>query len=229
MIKKICAGVLFVLVKLYDLHAAYVLPQMGCCLSQYQNCGMTSSNSAYCSSWCRGRGYSYWAVMTISHICGYTNNPACVCFSASNHPSYDTCSCSGCYVGNGILEARNTSNGLITNFYCSSCQPKVCQGTYQDYTESTQRRAWQYCSASAGGCVIDSSYYDYRCNSGYYGEEKLKQTSPITCTKCASLYSVAATSNLGDNETIDKCYFKSGTVFMDTTGSFTFDSDCYYE
>ncbi|MBQ8293850.1 MAG: hypothetical protein IJX89_00490 [Alphaproteobacteria bacterium] len=90
--------------------------------------------------------------------------------------------------------------------------PDLCpENTWTDYGNTQQIR----CNDEL---IIPAC--EYQCRAGYYGDG-------TTCTRCPSSGGVYGTSAAGSTA-ITSCYIPANSSMSDTTGTYTFTSNCYY-
>lgn len=165
---------------------------------------------------CASTGYVYYT--DYCSDCGATLDPG------SGGTPVTTCmkitSCTSCPSGHTLTEKTETSSSCQSLF---SYTYKTCCGACSNCTDS----AWTRVSGKVGlqkrttrtcdcGTCKDSGT-EYRCAAGYYG---LAISAKSTCTRCPSL----GTSEAGA-QSVTQCYKTSD---IDTTGSYTYESPCYY-
>ncbi len=103
---------------------------------------------------------------------------------------------------------------------CSGCS--VYDGTSNSGWQSTGVPGYQQsyvCENICNDC-FETSATSYRCAAGYYGTSS---NGTSGCTKCTS----PGTSTAGSTS-ITRCYVPSGTTGSDSTGTFTYTSNCYW-
>lgn len=165
---------------------------------------------------CASTGYVYYTDYCSN--CGATTDPD------SGGTPVTSCmkitSCTSCPSGYSLTEKTGTGGGCQSLF---SYTYKTCCGACSNCTDS----AWTSVSGKTGlqqrtkrtcdcGTCKDSGT-EYRCAAGYYG---LAVSASSTCTRCPSLGNSAAGA-----QRVQQCYVTSGS---DTTGSYTYESPCYY-
>lgn len=105
---------------------------------------------------------------------------------------------------------------------CCKTYPGPSVGTW---TINSSNRAYQYRRIKNYKC--DGTYTtttEYRCAAGYYGDAKGTSLTNLTgCVQCPS----GGTSVAGST-VITSCYLPSWTTGSDSTGSYIYTSDCYY-
>ncbi|MDR1337553.1 MAG: hypothetical protein LBJ73_00815 [Rickettsiales bacterium] len=133
---------------------------------------------------------------------------------------------------NGKTCNKNQQNGtkidgyVCKNSYWETCDPNICEcdQTYSTTgcTQPTNGASKRYqacsgtnecntsCTKSAGNCSIT-------CNKGFY-------LSGSICEPCSG---GGTTSGTGATS-VNSCYIPAGTAGSDSTGSFTYTSDCPY-
>lgn len=105
---------------------------------------------------------------------------------------------------------------------CCKVRPGATTGSW---TTVGQNRAYQYRQTKDYKC--DGTYTttnEYRCAAGYYGNAKGTSVYNLTgCNQCPSGGTSAAGATV-----ITGCYLPSGTTGSDSTGTYTYTSNCYY-
>lgn len=178
-------------------------------------------------------------------------SPSMCSLSAPSSPSNIITNCKSysdnCYGNSERIRTCNTCNsgytrtkdtttskycsGNITYYYCksnggSSGGGDDCDGTCDD-CESTdwvsnglgsESKTTALCNTTTCKC---SKSVQYRCKSDYYGSGFIMIGSGVYCKSCPSF----GHSMTGNNKKITDCYITSGS---DSTGSYTFEENCYY-
>ncbi len=140
---------------------------------------------------------------------------------------YDTTgifSCSRCETGYELTQQRATVPNCSNEILFNVCR-KPCDGTCSDCTTSAwtagntgyQKRTYASCNTATCVCTKTAQY---RCAAGYYGTSS---NGTSGCTRCPSNGSSTAGATA-----ITSCYLPSGTTGSDSTGSYTYTSNCYY-
>lgn len=72
-----------------------------------------------------------------------------------------------------------------------------------------------------GNCVV--------CASGYYQPNSTGNNSCVACPKLENVSAKTSGSNYSGYDSITDCYIPSGSSFSDSTGNYSFASNCYYK
>ncbi|MDR0741799.1 MAG: hypothetical protein LBF28_03425 [Rickettsiales bacterium] len=165
------------------------------------------------------------------HGCG---NNWDYCFITDDKKTVVQCgtskSCASCIAYDGYKDATIFTVNIgdtINNTYdicCSAGWKNNNQSCGSQYVPHATIQG--YClksgtSSGCSGCVYPTTCTDSTisaCKAGYY-----KNTSN-TCSSCPS----GGTSSDKNTGGITDCYIPVGSTVADTTGSYTFDSNCYY-
>ncbi|HNY24995.1 MAG TPA: hypothetical protein PKJ33_00390 [Alphaproteobacteria bacterium] len=95
-------------------------------------------------------------------------------------------------------------------------------------------------SAAVTYCIVDTVYTS--CDAGYYLSGGVCSVCPTdtykdtisaagSCTSCPYLQDVqghTSGTSYTNHDSITDCFVLSGTTFSDTSGSYSFTSNCYY-
>ena len=80
-------------------------------------------------------------------------------------------------------------------------------------------------------CIGNTAYAEclsktsYKCAVGYYGTPTIGNQK---CTRCPSSGGIVGTTAASGSTAITDCYLPSGSSDSDSTGSFTYTTNCYY-
>ncbi|MDE5615400.1 MAG: hypothetical protein K2I81_01020 [Alphaproteobacteria bacterium] len=167
---------------------------------------------------CATTGYVYYTAYCSS--CGATLDPTSG--GSEMTACYKITSCTSCPSGYTLTDQTEKPSDCQTQF--AGYTYKTCCGTCSNCSDSAwttvsgnikmQQRTKRTCDC--GTCKDTGT--EYRCTAGYYGPA-ISSTS--TCSRCPS----QGTSETGNNSRITSCYITSGS---DTSGSYSFESPCYY-
>ncbi len=131
----------------------------------------------------------------------------------------------------------------ITNYAQWTCCNKTCYG-YNSPTNPSSMTSLLYYSAkkctTTGTCSSSTPGGYITCNTGYYSAKGVAKytlttnsnpasySTQLNCTACTTATSnTSATSAIGATA-ITKCYLPSGYSSSDSTGSWTYTSNCFY-
>ena len=138
--------------------------------------------------------------------------------------TYGIFSCTSCDAGYELTQQAASVPGCSNEISFNVCR-KSCDGTCSDCTTSAwtagntgyQKRTYASCNTATCVCTKRTQY---RCAAGYYGTSS---NGTSGCTRCPSNGSSTAGATA-----ITSCYLPSGTTGSDSTGSYTYTSNCYY-
>lgn len=131
---------------------------------------------------------------------------------------------------------ENTCPSGVQNCLCTNTYPKRCTvkdvfdtppswaNSYAcggDYWTSTTTGYEQNMTVKIENDECKEFSQKYRCSEGYYGTTS---NGTSGCSKCPA----PGTSTAGQNSTISYCYIPSNTSLDDTSGTYIFNSNCYY-
>lgn len=177
--------------------------------------------------------------MLLLHVCFFRASAAVIeptancCFAcAGGNTVYDEscfstiyCNCSSTEISNpdtGVKTVTNRRTNTTCNGNTASASCVIVSTTYSCiegfYGNPTSAQGTcRECPANAtcpGGT-------DYLCNKGYFYNAANKITP---CERCPL---PGTTAGLGATDVTD-CYIAAGSIGRDTTGTYTYSSDCYY-
>ncbi len=134
------------------------------------------------------------------------------------------------YEGCRLLGGESSNN----NFYCIdatggyACHLCKCNNdqSASSWTTIGSNRASRsvYTTSNSGYKCISTSSTQYGCVANYYTTAASPSAS-MTCTACPP--SGIGKSSIG-NTAITGCYIPANTALTDSSGSYTYTSDCYY-
>ena len=138
--------------------------------------------------------------------------------------TYGIFSCTSCDAGYELTQQAASVPGCSNEILFNVCR-KSCDGTCSDCTTSAwtagntgyQKRTYASCNTATCVCTKTAQY---RCAAGYYGTSS---NGTSGCSRCPSNGSSTAGATA-----ITSCYLPSGTTGSDSTGSYTYTSNCYY-
>lgn len=138
--------------------------------------------------------------------------------------TYGIFSCTSCDAGYELTQQTASVPGCSNEISFNVCR-KSCDGTCSDCTTSAwtagntgyQKRTYASCNTATCVCTKRTQY---RCAAGYYGTSS---NGTSGCSRCPSNGSSTAGATA-----ITSCYLPSGTTGSDSTGSYTYTSNCYY-
>ena len=138
--------------------------------------------------------------------------------------TYGIFSCTSCDAGYELTQQTASVPGCSNEILFNVCR-KSCDGTCSDCTTSAwtagntgyQKRTYASCNTATCVCTKRTQY---RCAAGYYGTSS---NGTSGCSRCPSNGSSTAGATA-----ITSCYLPSGTTGSDSTGSYTYTSNCYY-
>ena len=121
----------------------------------------------------------------------------------------------------------NRSNCCDQGTIVSSCINagpwESCASPYGGTYENRNVENGKYCSNHEAYC---SSIVQYQCARGYYGSPT---SCTAGCTSCPTYTTIYGTTDSGGATTASgNCYVSSSYPLGNSTGSFVFDSNCYY-
>ncbi len=138
--------------------------------------------------------------------------------------TYGIFSCTSCDAGYELTQQAASVPGCSNEISFNVCR-KSCDGTCSDCTTSAwtagntgyQKRTYASCNTATCVCTKRTQY---QCAAGYYGTSS---NGTSGCSRCPSNGSSTAGATA-----ITSCYLPSGTTGSDSTGSYTYTSNCYY-
>lgn len=151
-------------------------------------------------------------IIIATAICGFGNHAfaafnccenVCPALVGGTSPSYDS-SCTNSSICNCSGTTETTLSGGVIEI-----------NTKKKSTKCENNTAYAECA----------NIISYKCAVGYYGTP-----GPLnkTCTRCPSSGGVYGTTATSGATSITECYLAVGTTGSDSSGSFTYTSDCYY-
>lgn len=206
---KILLGAALVSISPLPVHAAVVMCMGQVCTGSETNNLTVVSNCTSQNTKCYGNN-----IVVSCDICktGYTRTPQ----SATGPGCSNTITWYNCEY-NSSGGGGDTCDGTCDN--CLSTSWTAADTGYQSRTKATCNTTTCKCSTSR----------EYRCAAGYYGSPPaIQQIGSLTgCTRCPASGVRFGNSAVGST-TITSCYLATGTGISDTTGTFTYTSNCYY-
>ncbi len=208
MLKKILGGILLALVQLQDAMAATSTCLASILPSAAWGQMAVSSRWSVCVSWCKSQNCT-----------GGTSATSGGCYSGS------LCSCAGCTTGGG----GTGGNSSVSSLYGSAC------GTnFSSFSNFSYMLAGSY--NQSGSCVY--SVAAFQCKPLYYGTYAVSLFSlallstylasmAATCKPCPTSGAYSISGN-GLGPANNACWLVSGQSHSDTTGKWTYTTNCYY-
>lgn len=98
---------------------------------------------------------------------------------------------------------------------CSNCQSTSWTSLTADYEKRT---------VATCNCGVCNTSTQYRCGEGYYGSSTNGTSGCNQCPMDGNTYGLSAAGSTAKTS----CYILSGESLSDSTGTFTYTSDCYY-
>ncbi|MDE5615601.1 MAG: hypothetical protein K2I81_02080 [Alphaproteobacteria bacterium] len=142
--------------------------------------------------------------------------------------SYQTMPSAGCRLSGG--------DNLNTTYYCvaasagQACHMCKCNNnqTYTAWTTGSSNRVsrTKYSTQDNNYTCTSTSSTEYGCAAGYYTTATAASAS-MTCSLCPASGGKNGTSTIG-NTAITGCYMPANTALSDTSGNYTYTSNCYY-
>lgn len=154
------------------------------------------------------------------------------------------CQCVSDYIYSGLYGAKCSKIGLMR-----ACVYRCKNGYFKSGTENGVQNGVPICKACPsnaigqdGQCYCPSGYWhntstntcvacptnatcddqqNFVCNKGYY-------KNGTSCSRCPSSGGVYGTTASTGATSITSCYIPSGTTMSDSTGKYTYTSNCYY-
>lgn len=127
-----------------------------------------------------------------------------------------------------ITYSGQTGNETRCNSSTNKCEYRCAAGYYQSgFALVTNPVSCKTCPTNAT-CAAGTTKPS--CNKGYYLNNTSSTTfnPTYTCPRCPSSGGVYGTTAAAGAKSITSCYIASGTSFTDTTGTWTYSSNCYY-
>lgn len=136
-------------------------------------------------------------------------------FTVSIKPSYAVINC----CAQACPAATQFATSCTDEEICA-CEDIITENSTTHILTVQEGNQMFNCKAGIASVSCLRNIPKYKCESGYYGTP-LNASSG--CTKCPS----PGTSAQGATS-ITQCYIPANTSLSDTTGSYTYTSDCYY-
>lgn len=133
--------------------------------------------------------------------------------------------CSKCESGYELYEGSIKVSGCNNTITFNDCKLS-CTGCTNCGTGAWAAGNTGYEKRSVGTCNCNTCTYttEYRCAAGYYGAST---NGTSGCTRCPSSGGVYGTSAAGSTA-ITSCYIPANSSMTDSTGTYTFTTNCYY-
>ena len=144
----------------------------------------------------------------------------------------------GCYANKTICEyIGGTEPEPDCDALCEECLPpfQIFLWTPVDNNPGYKSRTTTFCNENTNCLCVNQ--VNYGCADGYYGTNPscIIGWSCQGCTKCPSLGDVEGKTTIllssaspGGGETITDCFIKKDVELEDSTGTYVFESNCFY-
>lgn len=135
-------------------------------------------------------------------------------------PNCCATACINAPVGATITYDASCTDSNVCN--CTGTTETALSGGVIEIRTKTKK---QMCSASyvaSARCMTDTTY---KCAVGYYGSPSIFNK---TCTRCPAFGDVYGTTASAGAAANTNCYLPAQTTGTDTSGTYTYTSDCYY-
>jgi len=112
----------------------------------------------------------------------------------------------------------------ITINVCGDVECTGCTNCTSDADWSLGESGYLYKVSRKCNCNTCVESTLYQCAAGYYGSSTDGKSG---CTQCPSSGGIVGMSNAGSTE-ITSCYIPANLTATDSTGTYTYTSDCFY-
>lgn len=159
---------------------------------------------------------------------------SCVCGVKSG-----TLTCASGYTGTASYRYSNglnnftgcTKNGGSSGGDCDGTCTNCTSTLWTDYATGYQNKTTATCNTVTCKCTKST---DYRCAAGYYKSGVIRCLGSIDgsascsgCSRCPPSGGIYGSSAPGSTA-ITACYIPTDTSMSDSTGTYTYTSNCYY-